>query len=178
MGGERLFPIDQHISVDESLSLYYGRNKDRILLPCQKIQDKNLNIGIIDNNNINPNRLLLIQRDREPIKVMDPSTSEIYTLSYPGKSAFLYFDKVPPDRFVLHNLVRKLMSNCPDRRDHLHLSTVGRIEKSGWEVYWAPLQMSGKLTHVRLIPNAILINSKDPTIEDAENLKNAFCLVC
>ena len=59
---------------------------DKILYPCKRINLPNLVIGIVDNNSINPKRLMLIDKDRENIEVFNPFNGEISNLTYPGKS--------------------------------------------------------------------------------------------
>jgi hypothetical protein len=160
-------------SVDGQYRLHFGSNESEILLPCRRINDPNLLIGIIDNNNLNPKRLLILPKDRAPIRVTIIETGETLQIKYPGKSAFLYLD-CNPSKNTVNGIVRYKLKSIPDRRDHLHLSTVEWIEESGWQAWWAPIELGGNLMHVRLIPSSIIDKQLDPTIIEASALSAAF----
>ncbi len=172
---ERYFQIGDDSVLDEHFRLHY-RNETRILNPCEVINDGSLEIGLIDNNNLNPKRLLLTEADYQPVKVMIPKTGDIVTLSYPGKSGLLHLeDSLDGNKF--RNIAMRFLGRGADRRDHLHVASLRNIESVGWKVYWAPLQMSGHLHHVRLAsPNSMFGN---PISEDeAAKLVNVFKKHC
>lgn len=157
-------------SLDDQFRLHI---RNDIVLPCQRINLPNLNIGIIGNSVLNPRRLLILPQDREPIAAFNPETIEEYEIKYPGKSAFIHEENCPSRRHELA-VIEKACGLQPDRRDHIYLSTVSAIESTGWQVWWAPIQMRGLITHCRLIPEKVIRRGVDPTLEDATRLAQVF----
>ncbi|MBP6891932.1 hypothetical protein KBB92_03320 [Candidatus Shapirobacteria bacterium] len=143
----------------------------KILYPCKRINLPNLVIGIVDNNSINPKRLMLIDKDRENIEVFNPFNGEISNLTYPGKSSFIYYEEC--GKKIKDTILQNTGINT-DRRDHLYLTSVDKVEGEGWEVWWAPLQLRGLALHCRLIHRATITEQRDPTLEEACRLANAF----
>lgn len=168
---ERVISSDPYHTLDEYFVLRFEGGEQ--LHPCQEIQYPALQVCIVDNKRINPRRLLIIAgKDDQQINV---TTHDGYchTLNYPGKSAFLDAHKFSFEREV-QQFMNKLLHVPSDRRDHLHISTVGAINNVGWRVYWAPLQMTGKLFHVRLVCQSTIDGCGNPSIDDAERLASAF----
>jgi hypothetical protein len=173
---ERIFHLNQYCRINSDFELYYGKDFSKKLLPCKEITDKNLIIGIIDNNNLNQRRLLLTDNDRLPIDVTIPSSGEIVRLVYPGKSAFVNLGEEKSRAFV-KEYVNRIFTEY-DRRDHLHCTTVGEIENMGWRVFWAPRQMKKNLIHVRLVSDTTIDHNIDPGLEEATRLMNKFHREC
>ena len=144
---ERLFSVDDQCNLDESFRLHYAGG---VLEPCQEIYDGKIQVGIVDNNCINPARLMLKGSDYKPIVVQIPKTGQVVTVKQPGKTGVIYFDGlIDVSRFKRHGIF--YLGGGADRRDHLHVASVEKINSIGWRVYWAPLQMSGHVRHGRMV---------------------------
>ena len=174
---ERIFGISPFFSLNDNFELLYGPHLSSRLLPCQEIRDEKIYVGIVDNNILNPKRLLLVDKDRKPIMVHIPSKQETINLEYPGKSGFISFN-ARNDSTALREYVNQTLKGNYDRRDHLHCAQISDINNSGWKVFWAPLQMTGNLLHVRLVCNKTIIDGSDPKLEDAQQLKTVFKKEC
>lgn len=162
---ERRFIINNQCTLDEHFKLYYPNG---IFEPCQIIQDPKVKIGIIDNNNINPSRLMLKGADYHQIVVHIPKTGEIVKVTQPGKTGIIYLEnQIDISRFKKQGLFH--LGGGIDRRDHLHIANVGEINRLGWKVYWAPLQMTGHLMHARMVPP-----NREVTEKDAQELAKIF----
>jgi len=169
---ERHFSIDPRFSLDNFFRLHF--KSGAILEPCEPITQHDLTVAVVDNNHLNPHRLLLVPKDREPIRVTLPETQEEKILFHSGKSAFLFLEEGNNHTAMVRSFMNRLVGGFADRRDHLHIATVGQIEGVGWQVWWAPLQMRGNLTHVRIICNSTIESGQKPTLEDATRLANVF----
>lgn len=154
-------------------ALYYGADGTKSLLPCQRIVDPDIQVGILGYGRIQAQRLLPAHKDRQPIRLVLVQTGEEVSVTYPGKSAFLYFDGIPTAD-SLGKIVSKSLSRIREVRDHLHLSTVAWIEEAGWQVWWTPLPEREHWLHARLIPNCVVERGVDPTLDDARALKEVF----
>lgn len=169
---ERFFNVGPGCDLDGNFRLYLRGAR---LEPCARIEQPDITVGIVDNRTLNPRRLMLVEKDQKPLIVTIPDTQEVQLLPHPGKSAFLVLDeKITKER--VHRMVREAMDGEPDRRDHLHTASVRCIEEAGWQVWWAPLPMTGRVTHVRLVANATLWED-GVSLEDAELLAAAFMRV-
>lgn len=156
---ERFFNVDDQCSLNESFRLYYPSGT---LEPCEQIYDSAIQIGIVDNGSINPARLMLKESDYQPIIVQIPKTGEIVRVNQPGKTGVIYFDKqIDVSRFKRHGLFH--LGGGIDRRDHLHIASVGKINSVGWKVYWAPIQMSGHMRHARMVSANIEVTLAEAT---------------
>lgn len=175
---ERFFNVGQNASLDGDFRLHYGAGESLTLQPCQEIFNTTLCVGLVDNNTLNPRRLLLVDKDRTSISVYCANSGETRTLSYAGKSAFIDLDPKKYERAMLGGLVNHLFSKNLDRKDHLHFATVDRIRSVNWHVFWAPLQESGKVFHVRLVADRTLRQGDDPTEEDVVSLAGVFTRSC
>ncbi len=142
-----------------------------VLSPCKRINLPKLVIGVVDNNTINPKRLMILNKDRENIEVFNPLNGKISNLAYPGKSSFIYYEEC--DKKIKDTISLSTGINT-DRRDHLYLTSVDKVENEGWEVWWAPLQLRGLALHCRLIHRATITEQRDPTLKEACQLANAF----
>lgn len=160
--------------IPERFELKYAESKPIGI--CERITDAGLFIGLLDNGQIKPQRLLIKGSDNDPLVFLDDDNQVIASLKYPGKSAFLYLDD-SADREVVGELTRMTLKREPDRRDKLHLASVGDIESAGWQAWWTPLPSRDNYMHVRLIPNCIVKEGRKPDIFEAEKLKNAFVKV-
>lgn len=123
------------------------------LEPGKVINDSSLNIGVVSNGIVHPHNLCLRDRDFNPIEIGDEEGRLIYKLDYPGKSGVVLFEN-SINRRIVGNVVTQSLNRPVDRRDKLHVATVGIIENAGWRVYWAPLP--GSILHVRIVPNSAL----------------------
>lgn len=169
---ERYFSIDPRFSLDNYFRLHF---KDgTVLEPCKPITQSDLVIAVVDNNHLKPNRLLLVPKDRESIRVTLPETQEEKIIPYPGKSAFLFLEERRDIATTVRGCVNRLIGGQADRRDHLHTTTVGQIEAVGWQTWWAPRQMQGNLRHIRIICNSTIQFGQEPTLEDATRLASVF----
>ncbi len=167
--------IPKNLSVpDKNFHLSYGASKDKMLVPCEPITDELICLGIIGNGIVHAAKLLLLPKDRAPIHVQNPTTNEIYSLTYPGKSAILGLDPNICDKEILNLIVKGQLGTEPDRRDHLHISSVAKIMNAGWVAFWAPLQLEHKIAHARLVAKRTIDYAEDPTLEDAQKLANVF----
>lgn len=178
MNYSRLFRVGDNLSLDEGFRLHYGDRQQNILEPCREILDRNIEVGIAGNNNVNPNRLLLLERDRKPIQITIPQSEETVAVNYPGKSAFLHFAQELSGRALVRHTVTSNLERQPDRRDHIHCSNVGGILNANWHTFWAPLQSNGKVLHARLVADRTLRFNEDPTLEDANELLDVFSKLC
>jgi hypothetical protein len=174
----RVFEISPFASLDEEFRLHYGPNQSETLEPCREIMDPSIKVGLVDNNRINPKRLLLVNKDRNPIVVYRPRSGMIEKVEYPGKSAFLEFGQYSADRTLVQSIVSSILSVDTDRRDHLHCSYVGDIKNADWHTFWAPLQDFGKALHVRLVADRTIRHHEDPNMEDVEKLAAVFSREC
>ncbi len=145
------------------------------VLPCQRITDPELLVGLLAYNHIHPPRFMLKPKDKAPVKVVlgEGEQAETYVAEYPGKSAFLYL-LGEPTRETVEAIVGESMRRPRERTDHLHLATVARIEEAGWQVWWAPLPERGHWMHVRIVPGTYIKKGVYPSLEDAEKLRGAF----
>lgn len=175
---ERYFRVSPLASVDGDFRLHYGHGETSVLEPCKEIYDSSIRVGIIDNNRINPRRLLLVEKDRHLISVYRGESEKTVTCDYPGKSAFIELDKSKSGRALVNSIVSSILAGNPDRRDHLHYASVSNINYAGWHAIWAPLQESGKVFHTRLVADRTMTHYEDPTEADANCLVRAFSKVC
>lgn len=145
------------------------------VLPCQRITDPELLVGLLAYNQIHPPRFMLKPKDKAPVKVVlgDGEQTKTYVAQYPGKSAFLYL-LGEPTRETVEAIVSESMRRPRERTDHLHLATVAGIEEAGWQVWWAPLPERGHWMHVRIVPGTYIKRGVYPSLEDAEKLRGAF----
>lgn len=171
---EILHHLRPEYSLDNYFRLHYGEKGEKRLLPCSEIMDTDLTLGIVANSHVNPSRLLLSDKDRTEITVILQENGEEVILPWAGKSGFILLKKQSDPRTYVTNVVRSLLNGNPDRRDHIHIATVGDIQSVGWHVYWAPLQMVGNLLHVRIVAGRTLTQQQDPTLEDATQLATIF----
>lgn len=169
---ERHFSIDPRYSLDNYFRLHF--RSGAILEPCEPIAHTDFVIAVVDNNHLSAKRLLLVPKDREPIRITLPETQEEKMLPHPGKSAFIFLGERQDTATMVRSFVNRLVGGQADRRDHLHATTVGQITEVGWQVWWAPLQMQGNLMHVRIICNSTIHSGQEPTIDDATRLMNVF----
>lgn len=160
------FVVDQECSLDEYFKLYYPNG---VLRPCAVIEDKTIQIGIVDRNiNINSKRLMLQEKDYQPIIVYIPKTGEIVKVTQPGKTGLIYFDEqIDVTRFRKHN--NYLIDEESVIQDHLYVASVGEINNVGWNVYWAPLQMLGHVRHARMVSASDVV-----TQDEAQSLASVF----
>src|SRR5687767_5752361 len=79
--------------------LQYGVNGSQELIPCARVENSELQVGVLGLKNLKPERFRIRgARDRQPIVLYDVLAEEQLTLSYPGKSASLYFgENTTPD---------------------------------------------------------------------------------
>lgn len=162
---ERLFRVDDQCQLDEFFRLHYPGG---VLEPCQEIYDSRIQIGIVDNNNINPDRLMLNGSDCQPVVVQIPKTGEIVKVREFGKTGIIYFSgRIDVSRFKRQGMFH--LGGGIDRRDHLHVANIGQINNVGWRVYWAPLQTTGHVRHSRLVSP-----SGDVTPAEAQALAKVF----
>lgn len=175
MNYKRYFTVAPNVQLDSDFCLYYGHNRDKILEPCKEILDPNIVVKIVDNRKIKPKRLMLVDKDMDPIKVRRPDSGEIVSIEDPGKSAFMDLAGNLSGKALLNKAMENL-GGVPDRRDFLHSSTVQKINEVDWHVFWAPLQTSGHILHVRMVAGRTLNEFDCPTIFDAERLASAFKL--
>lgn len=175
---ERRNSNHQLYSLNRYYSLYYGPERDKVLTPCEEILDPDLCIGVIANGVLNPNNFEIRNRDRQVIKVSTQYSDEISVLTWPGKSGILLFDPQNCGPGVLKEIVTMELDSQYNRRHHLHISNVSKINTAGWRVFWAPLQLEGKVPHVRMVAESTLNSDKDPTEADRISLTQAFNKVC
>ena len=173
---ERVLGLSPYHGIDEHFRLCYGERFDKRLEPCEPITDWSVLLGIIDNKHINPQRLMLVPKDKEIVRVTIPETGDERTLTFPGKSAIICVAEDDCGPELIRNIVTGQLSGQPDRRDHLHMTTIGEVQGTGWVAYWAPLQLESKVLHARLVAERTIRSGEEPTIEDAKRLANAFRL--
>lgn len=175
---ERIYwSLNRPYGWDDNFNFRYGEAGQKALIPCQPIQDKGLCLGIVGNSHLRPDQLMVLDRDRSIIKVTIEGSGETVELSLPGKSALIVLEPNICDRELLTHIVRTDLSGNPDRHDHLYAAKIAEIETTDWVAYWAPLQLSHKLTHVRLVARRTIERGEDPTIEDAQKLIDVFSKV-
>lgn len=143
----------------------YGDKFQYSLLPCQPIIDRNIKIGILENGQLKLKRFEIQKGDADLITVTTPTN--VVTYNKPGKSAFIFFES-NVDKAMINNLSNNIFQKTSDRRDHIHLATVGTISDSGWDVIWTPLQKVNNFLHVRLTPR------DDLNSQSSENLFKVF----
>lgn len=173
---ERMLELSPYHGLDAYFRLCYGEYFSKKLNPCEQITDGGMQLGIIDNKRINPQRLMLVPKDREVVRVTIPETGEDIELTFPGKSAIICMIEEDCGPDLVREIVTNQLSGQPDRRDHLHMTTVGAAQEAGWVAYWAPLQLERKILHARLVVERTIRSGEEPTIEDAKRLANAFSL--
>ena len=71
-----------------------------------------------------------------------------------------------------------MLQGSSDRRDHIHCSVASKIQGAGWHAFWAPLQKTGKMLHVRVVAERTLQGNGDPTEEDTQKLAAVFEMKC
>lgn len=155
-----------------------GANQKKILEPCKEILDPQIQVGIVDNNYLNPKRLLLVNKDRTPISVYCPESEETVSVNFPGKSAFINLTQRLAGRALVNQVVTDRLGGEPNRRHHLHFAPIEEVLKADWHTYWAPLQSTGKVFHARLVADRTVRFNEDPTMEDALALADVFCKFC
>jgi hypothetical protein len=171
---------DQH-GIDNFFRLHYrqrAQESKKILNPFEPIHDKDLCLGLIENSNLVPRRLMVTERDRELVRLTIPQTSETIEFGLPGKSAIIILDKECCNREFGKKLAKFYLSVKPDKDHHTHLATVRDIEEAGWLAYWVPLQLEWKILHAQLISKRTLLTGNDPTETDAISLAKAFTKIC
>jgi hypothetical protein len=161
----------------EDFRFRYGEECEKVLEPCELIQDKHLCLGIIGNSNLNLDKLRITERDRQAIVFHDGQTGKKKELIYPGKSVFIVVDPDLCDKKFVRGTVETLLNNYPGRQDHIYVARVVQIEAVGWVAYHAPQQEKGIINHVRLVAKNTIERQIDPTDEDIKNLQNAFKIV-
>ncbi len=171
---ERVFTLSPFHGVDSLGRLRYGANLAKVLNPCEPIGDKDMKLGIIDNNYLNPKRLEIVPKDRMPISVDIPDTGETLTLLHPGKSASICLTPARCGPELTRQIVEDQLHGTMDRRDKLHMSSVGQVLAAGWFACWAPLQEKRVMLHVRLVADRTIAKNEDPTEEDVLSLASAF----
>jgi len=119
---------------------------------------------------------LLLPKDRESIKITKLDDNISCAILHPGKSAKICFTPKGCGPEIVKDFVTKDIAGNYDRRDHLHISTVAKIKDAGWTPVWAPLQLLGRILHVRMIAQRTIESGHDPILEDAVNLSRAFTL--
>ena len=163
-----------HVSVIlDKAELVYGPEKSRKLIPCERILDPDLRVGILSANNLLAPRFLLTPKDKQSITLLAPDSGTVFRIALPGKSAFLYFGE-NPDKNTVIDLVQFNMKRDMKRDDHLHLTTVKAIEQAGWEAWWTPLPDRDNWLHVRLVSNRTTIKGELPELTEAKSLCAAF----
>jgi hypothetical protein len=171
---ERYYQLSKYHAIDSKARLRYGKEFEKMMIPCEPIADEDLSLGIIDNNKLNPRRLLLAPKDRNTILVTIPETGDTCKVDKPGKSASICLTPNDCGPDLVKRMVRDDLSGTPDRRDHIHIATIGKIKAAGWTPFWAPLQLDKKILHVRMVAERTINSGDDPTEEDAIRLAQAF----
>jgi hypothetical protein len=153
--------------------LRYGDGESQTLIPCARVGDPDLQVGVLSLKNLKPDRFRVRgARDRQPIVLFDSLTQQQLTLSHPGKSAFLQLEvNAVPN---LHEIVQRSMNRPATRHDHLHVATVGALDEAGWQTWWTPLPSRDNPLHVRLISDRTVDHGSDPTEADRLVLAAAF----
>src|SRR3972149_547613 len=73
--------------------LHYGKGFSKSLIPCRRVADGNLVVGILNTgNNLKAERFRLAGKDKQAISLARDE-GEGYRLIHPGKSAFFVFDQ-------------------------------------------------------------------------------------
>ncbi len=178
---ERLtYFINKPYAVDSNACLRYGEGYQKILKPCEPIEDMSLCIGRLDNPVLKTHRLMIADYDRDPIKVTlrpGEETEEIIELKHPGKSTFILFEPNACDKMFIQDTVRQFFRREPSRRHHVHVALGEKIVEAGWLLIYAPLQMNRLFDHVRLVAKRTVEMGQDPTEDDVERLKSVFTLI-
>ncbi len=159
-----------------SLVFRYGENRSKKLLPCTRIEDDELCLGFLGNNNLHPERLSIKESDRKPIDVFNPELGNTDSLPFVGKSAVILTAE-GCDKSLVAEFTKYFFKRERNRRDHLHVATVGDIKEAGWLPYYAPLQLLGYIPHARVVSFRSYLFEEDPTAEEIENLASAFTKV-
>lgn len=170
--------INRPYGFDDSFRLHYSEGGKKTINPLEVIQDKELCLGVIDNSVLKPKRLMVFDKDREPIKVTIPKTGDTIEFGLQGKSAVIIFEPNVCNKEMVKNMVLAIFKFNPSSGRHLHATSVSEIENAGWVAYWAPLQLKHLIDHVRLVAQSTIHQGTDPTIEEAESLANAFKKIC
>ena len=166
---ERVISRDPYYTLDEHFALRLEGGE--VLLPCQEILP-HLKVCIIDNRRINQKINDYFWKDDIPIVVTTHDGIK-HQVSYAGKSGFLDLEKFSISDGV-RGFMNRFLQSPSDRRDHIHSATVQEINAVGWRVYWVPLQMTGKLLHIRLVYQLTIDDHTHPTIEEAKHLAGVF----
>ncbi len=161
---------NREYALDDRFNLYVAGS---VLVPCERITSKRLTIGIVGNGTLNPKNFLVLPKDRGVITVTIPDDYTDLVLRHQGKSAFVHVERCVRRHQIADAMAVKTGISV-DRRDKLYLATVGDVDDSGWQVWWAPLQMMHLPLHCRLIANTTISSGNDPTMDDAENLNKVF----
>lgn len=175
---ERFFQLQTEYGLDNHFLLHYGDELQRRLYPFQEIFDTSMQLGIVSNSCVSPRRLLLLEKDRLPLRITIPETGNDIFFPFAGKSAFIMLEKKGDPKSYVTTIVKSLLNGEPDRRDHLHAATVGKIRETGWVPFWAPLQLQRNALHVRMVAERTLNAHEDPTEEDALRLAQVFTKFC
>jgi hypothetical protein len=174
----RYFRVGDNLELDGNFRLHYGLDQKKVLEPCKEILDPLINVAIVDNNYLNPRRLLLVNKDRAPISVYQGQSEETVSVDFPGKSAFLHLTNCLAGKALVEHTVLNHLEGDPNRRDHLHCTPIKDILNVGWHTFWAPLQNVGKVFHARLVADRTMYFNEDPTMEDANALADVFKKLC
>lgn len=156
-----------------ALDRYLRKSGAGVLIPCAKIDNPDLTVGILGFNSLNPERFSLSPKDKQPIHLTITNSGQAHVLRYPGKSAFLCVPN-SKERDPLCTIVEQHMDRPINRNDHLHQTTVGLIEKAGWQTIWAPLPSRNSWSHVRLVAFSVLNGSNKPSEQEMQALCNVL----
>ena len=171
---ERLHQISDEASLNNYFELCYGLDLSQKLKPLQEIEDKDLVVELIDNNNINPKRLLILGKDYQPITVHVPETGDIIKFNQPGKSGRLCLGNYEYNQSHLNQFLSTEFNVDPNRRHHMHVAQISDINNIGYAVYWAPLQIECLPMHVRIVFQKTIRQGILPNLDDAEKLASVF----
>jgi len=148
--GERIFwKVNQAYGFDNYLRFRYGEAGEKKLMPCERIEDKSLVVEVLDNSVLKPKRLMLFQKDRQPVLVTIPETGETIVFDMPGKSAKIILTPELCDRRTVKNMVVETFGSKARRT--LHVACVKDLEDAGWIAYYLPLQLSRLMDRARLV---------------------------
>ena len=163
--------------IKDKIKERYPFNRPGRLIPCEKIGIPELNIGLLGGNNLHARHFELRRTDHTPILLYDRYGQIIYRLTHPGKSGFVYLGDEKPDKTILNDLTPDVISRDPTRHDRLHLTTVGKLQESGWSAWWAPLRETKNWLHVRIVGEAAISERRTPNLEELSALCGAFARV-